>query len=254
MVPWNPARTKVQIKLSIQRLRTLQEKKLALAKKSRRDIADLIAKSRIETAKLRVEGMIQDDIYVELLEVLELYAETLQARFGLLDQDNISDAVCAIIYAAPRTELKELHQLREILMHKYGRTFSLTLQPQTPPPEAVPKRVQSKLAVFTPSSELVDAYLSEIARGYGVPYNPLVDSEVAAASEEGGSKGEETPNIEGDDDAKEGSPASCEKPEPPRKTSSPPSAPSGRGQPTVVKKRTEVDELAARFERLKNIR
>lgn len=31
--------------------------------------------------------MIQDDIYVELLEVLELYAETLQARFGLLDQD-----------------------------------------------------------------------------------------------------------------------------------------------------------------------
>lgn len=77
----------MQIKLSIQRLRTLQEKKLALAKKSRRDIADLIAKSRVETAKLRVEGMIQDDIYVELLEVLELYAETLQARFGLLDQD-----------------------------------------------------------------------------------------------------------------------------------------------------------------------
>jgi hypothetical protein len=62
----------VQIKLSIQRLRTLQEKKLALAKKARRDIADLVAKSRIETAKLRVEGLIQDDIYVELLELLEV--------------------------------------------------------------------------------------------------------------------------------------------------------------------------------------
>lgn len=62
----------VQLKLSIQRLRTLQEKKLALAKKSRRDIADLLLKNRVETARLRVEGLIQDDIYVELLELLEV--------------------------------------------------------------------------------------------------------------------------------------------------------------------------------------
>lgn len=43
-----------------------------MAKKSRREIADLVAKGRIETAKLRVEGLIQDDIYVELLELLEV--------------------------------------------------------------------------------------------------------------------------------------------------------------------------------------
>ena len=72
MVQWNAARTKVQIRLSIQRLRTLQEKKLALAKKSRREIADLLLKGRVETSKLRVEGLIQDDIYVELLELLEV--------------------------------------------------------------------------------------------------------------------------------------------------------------------------------------
>ena len=52
--------------------------------------------------------------------------------------------MCAIIYAAPRTELKgkpivacptlpilsrpaELHLLRDILMHKYGREFSLAV-------------------------------------------------------------------------------------------------------------------------------
>jgi len=62
----------VQIRLSIQRLRTLQEKRLALAKKSRREIADLLLKGRLETSKLRVEGLIQDDIYVELLELLEV--------------------------------------------------------------------------------------------------------------------------------------------------------------------------------------
>lgn len=62
----------VQIKLAIQRLRTLQEKKLAMAKKSRREIADLLLKDRVETARLRVEGLIGDDIYVELLELLEV--------------------------------------------------------------------------------------------------------------------------------------------------------------------------------------
>ena len=74
LVRFAPARSplQVQIRLSIQRLRTLQEKKLALAKKSRREIADLLTKGRIETARLRVEGLIQDDIYVELLELLEV--------------------------------------------------------------------------------------------------------------------------------------------------------------------------------------
>lgn len=45
---------------------------MALAKKSRKEIADLLLKGRIETSRLRVEGLIQDDIYVELLELLEV--------------------------------------------------------------------------------------------------------------------------------------------------------------------------------------
>jgi vacuolar protein sorting-associated protein IST1 len=32
----------------------------------------LLLKGRVETALLRVEGLIQDDIYVELLELLEV--------------------------------------------------------------------------------------------------------------------------------------------------------------------------------------
>lgn len=63
----------------------LQEKKEALAKKARRDIATLLEKGKVETAKLRVESMINEDIHVELLELLELYCELLIARFGILD-------------------------------------------------------------------------------------------------------------------------------------------------------------------------
>ncbi len=55
-----------------------------MAKNSRREIADLVQKGRIETARLRVEGLIQDDIYVELLEVLEVSQLILSALLGCL--------------------------------------------------------------------------------------------------------------------------------------------------------------------------
>lgn len=127
----------------------MAEKKAALAKAARRDIATLVEKNKLETARIKVESVIHDDIHVELLEILELYCELLSARFGLLDTSakepdpGVYEAVCAIIHAALRTELKgdttpldlsprlifriELHTLREMLMHKFGREFSLAV-------------------------------------------------------------------------------------------------------------------------------
>jgi len=174
MVPWNPVRTKVQLRLAVQRLRILQEKKEALAKKSRRDIATLLEKGKVETAKLRTETMINEDIYVELLELLELYCELLVARFGILDTNTrepdpaISEAVCSIIHSAPRTEVKELHILREMLTHKYGRDFSIAVMENRD--NCVNDRVMSKLVTGTPSEQLVNAYLEEIAKAYEVDW------------------------------------------------------------------------------------
>ena len=42
-------------RLSVQRLRTLQQKKEAQAKASRRDIATLIERGKLETARIKVE-------------------------------------------------------------------------------------------------------------------------------------------------------------------------------------------------------
>ncbi|KAK2461499.1 hypothetical protein APHAL10511_005962 [Amanita phalloides] len=176
MVPWNGAKAKVQLRLSVQRLRTLQQKKEAQAKAARREIATLVERSKTETARIKVEALINEDIYAELLELLELYCELLIARFGLLEQSTrepgpgISEGVCSIIHAAPRTELKELHVLREILMHKYGREFSLAAMENQN--GCVSERVIRKLVIQTPSPELVDAYTAEIAKGYGIETTP----------------------------------------------------------------------------------
>ncbi|EMD42324.1 hypothetical protein CERSUDRAFT_110842 [Gelatoporia subvermispora B] len=176
MVPWISAKAKVQLRLAVQRLRTLQEKKGAQAKTSRRDIALLLEKGKIETARIKVENIINEDVYIELLELLELYCELLLARFGLLDQNTkdpdpgVREGVCTLIYAAPRTELKELHVLRDMLMHKYGREFSIAVMENRD--DCVNERVLKKLNADMPPASLVDAYLTEIARGYGVKWSP----------------------------------------------------------------------------------
>ncbi|KAJ3721953.1 DUF292-domain-containing protein [Lentinula raphanica] len=176
MPPWNAAKAKVQLRLSVQRLRTLQAKKEAQAKASRRDIATLVERGKIETARIKVEGVIGEDIHIELLELLELYCELLLARFGILDQNTrepdpaILEGICSIIYAAPHTELKELHVLRDILMHKYGREFSVQVMENRDACVNHTKVIR-KLDVATPSTALVEAYLGEITKAYGVPWS-----------------------------------------------------------------------------------
>jgi len=66
-------------------LRTLQEKKEAQAKTARRDIATLLERGKTETARIKVESIINEDIHLELLELMELYCELLIARFGLVE-------------------------------------------------------------------------------------------------------------------------------------------------------------------------
>lgn len=175
----------MQLRLSVQRLRIAQQKKEAHAKGSRRDIALLLEKGKMESARVKVEAVINEDVNLELYELLELYCELLIARFGLLDQNTrdpdpgISEGVCSIIHAAPRTEVKELLVLREMLMHKYGRDFSAAAMENRG--GCVSERIMRKLVIETPSEELVDAYLGEIAKAYSVKLASLSRSVPAAA-------------------------------------------------------------------------
>ncbi|KAI0652355.1 DUF292-domain-containing protein [Trametes meyenii] len=219
MAPWNAAKAKVQLRLGVQRLRTLQEKKNAQAKAARRDIALLLEKGKVETARIKVENIIHEDVYVELLELLELYCELLISRFGLLDQSTrepdpgVSEGVNAIIFAAPRTELKELHILRDILMHKFGREFSIAVMDNTG--GIVSERITRKLDVSTPSPELVDAYLGEIAKGYGVAWSPPQPASADEHNDDGGPDGGvKAPSAETEKATPPASPAAADAPKP----------------------------------------
>lgn len=160
-----------------------------------------IQQGKIESARIRVENIIRSDITTELHEILELYCELLLARIQLLDppagsipagtttspnhycDPGLEEPVRSLIHAAPRTEVKELHAVRTLLVDKFGKEFSMSAVEG----EGVAERVLKKLKVETPRKELVDAYLKEICRTYGVAF-PGEDEE--DDDEDQGSDGE----------------------------------------------------------------
>ncbi|KAK4157259.1 regulator of Vps4 activity in the MVB pathway-domain-containing protein [Chaetomidium leptoderma] len=212
---------KVQLKLAIARLRMIQKRDEALAKTQRRVMAQLLEQGKTDSARIRVENIIRSDIITELHEVLELYCELLLARAGLLESSptcdpGLEEAVKSILYAAPKTEIKELQQVRALLADKFGKDFVLQAMENTD--AKVSERVVRKLSVAPPKEELAQGYLEEIAKAYGVDWPPGRDKEDlgeppgfmdgdASGGEGGGDGGQkeekkrsETPLLGGDDE------------------------------------------------------
>ena len=163
---------KVQLKLSIARLRMVQQRDEAMSKQARRQMAQLLEQGKIESARIRVENIIRSDITTELHEILELYCELLLARAGLMEaaavDPGLEEAIRSLLYAAPKTEIKELQQTRLLFAEKYGKEFVLGATDNVD--GKVSENVVRKLSVVPPKPELVQGYLEEIAKTYGVDW------------------------------------------------------------------------------------
>lgn len=174
--------------MCIQRLRYAQEKQQALAKQDRRTVAQLLSDGKETKAQYRVENLINNDIHIELLEILELYCELLHARVNIVNtiqdevdlisnhiEDGINEAVRSLIFANLYVpEVKELTQLKELLVHKYGIEFLKCIVDDK---VGVPDKVLKKCSPNVPGNDLVVLYLKEIASTYDVPYSLLSDEE-----------------------------------------------------------------------------
>lgn len=141
-----------------------------MCKTQRRAMAQLLEVGKIDSARIRVENIIRSDITAELHEILELYCELILARAGLLEgptcDPGLEEAIKSIIYAAPKTEIKELNTVRALLAEKYGKQFVLEAMENVG--GGVNEKVVKKLSVTPPKEELVQGYLEEIAKAYGV--------------------------------------------------------------------------------------
>lgn len=198
----NPLRLKTSLKMAISKLKFIQDKKSAMTKQQRRQLADLLHQGKESSAQIRVENIIRDDIYIELLEYLELYCELLLARITILLDTNRStidpslvEATHSIVYAAPHTELKELTGIRDILVYKFGQEFLASAVENSQ--NTVPEKITKRCLVNPPSETLVNLYLCEIAKTYNAPYSGLAEFELAEKEAENNSQDDDDENPSG---------------------------------------------------------
>ncbi|CAG8681762.1 10551_t:CDS:2, partial [Racocetra fulgida] len=144
---FNPNRLKIHLKLAVNRLKLVQQKKNVLNKQARKDIAALLENSKEESAKIRVchcQYKFIDNgdagtllrtsfgkiwtfgtnevcfmVYISVDALLMLFCATRHC------DPSISEAVNTLIYAAPRSEIKELSLVRDQLIAKFGKEFAL---------------------------------------------------------------------------------------------------------------------------------
>lgn len=85
----------------------------------------------------------------------------------------LDEAAAAIFYAVPRfpREVRELGNLRILLMERWGKDFA-SLTSENKAQVKVPERLVKSLKVKSPSRDLVENYLKEIARAYKVDWPP----------------------------------------------------------------------------------
>ncbi|KNC48598.1 uncharacterized protein AMSG_00375 [Thecamonas trahens ATCC 50062] len=178
---FNPNTLKVQLKLAVNRLKLVQNKKSNKNKAARREIAQLLEAGKEESARIKVEHIIREDYTVEAYEILELYCDLLLARYGLVTapgdecDTGIREAVETLIWAAPRAEIKELPIVREQLIRRYGPDFAKAAM--SADNEIINPRVRHKLSIMTPEVKLVNLYLSEIAKAHNIEFDPGLELE-----------------------------------------------------------------------------
>ncbi|KAJ3338016.1 Vacuolar protein sorting-associated protein ist1 [Gonapodya sp. JEL0774] len=167
---------KTNLKLSVERLKLVHGKKMAQNKAAAREIGDLLRQGKRESARIRVENIIREDYFMEALEIMEIYCDVLLTRFGLIESlrrldPAIEEAVHTVIYAAPRlADIRELMVIRDILIVKFGKDVGVLASENRY--ETVSTKIVTKLQLQTPPLSLVQSYLIQIAKQYGVPYDP----------------------------------------------------------------------------------
>jgi len=166
---------KPALKMSMQRIDLLKNKKTVGIKKSKRQVAELLRDGKVEKARIATEHIVREDFLLEAYDIIELLCEVVLERIRLLEAEkecpfDMREAVCTLIYCANRTEIKELTQVKEQLVKKFGKDFAARAMNNHN--GCVNERIVHKLSAQPPNAFLVLNYMKELAAEYNIDWQP----------------------------------------------------------------------------------
>ena len=171
-------RSKTHLRLAIGRIRLLRNKKQVGMQGLRREIAELLASGKEDSARIRVEAVHREENLLVAFELLELFSELLSVRIAMIAQersvpDDMCEAVASVIYAAQRLpEIPELVTVRGCLAQKYSKEFAMQCNsPATCEEKGVSPKFVQALSVVAPSGAHKFDLLVGIAAEFGVAWD-----------------------------------------------------------------------------------
>ena len=169
----------------VTRLNLQLSKQTNLAKAEKRQVATLLREDKEHNARIKVEQIIRTDYKLESFEMLKNYAETLTTRLNVLItqpemQPEIAEAVTALVYSGylMGQEIPELKELFNLFAAKYGKAYVEEVIANKD--KYLNHRLNKMLSsTQVPDPTVVVAYLTEIAKAYGVEYIPTLQAGIA---------------------------------------------------------------------------
>jgi len=159
--------------MAVQRIAIANNKKITSVKLQKKEIANILAESKDEKARIKVEHIIRDDFVIEAYEMIELMCDLLHERIRQITNsekcpEDLKETVSSLIWAANQCEISELQEVKKHLSRKFGPEFTKDAVENNG--GVVNARLFNKLSYKPPSRILVTRYLEEIAEVYKIDW------------------------------------------------------------------------------------
>ncbi|CAN1122204.1 IST1-like protein [Linum perenne] len=174
--------SKTAAKMTVSRIKLLKNKRQAVVRQMRRDIALLLQSGQDATARIRVEHVIREQNVLAANEFIELFCELVVSRLQIIAKQrecpaDLKEGIASLMFAAPRcSEIPELLALKDIFEKKYGTDFvgaAVDLRPSC----GVNRMLIDKLSVRTPTGQVKLKVLKEIAKEHQIEWDTTESEE-----------------------------------------------------------------------------
>ncbi|CAI9763522.1 unnamed protein product [Fraxinus pennsylvanica] len=173
---FNSSKCKSMAKMAVARIKLLRNKREAVVRQMRRDIAMLLESGQDATARVRVEHVIREQNIMAANEFIELFCELVVARLSVIAKQrecpaDLKEGISSLIFAAPRcSDIPELLAIRDVFEKKYGKDF-VSAATDLRPNAGVNRTLIEKLSIRSPTGETKLKVLKEIAKEYQANWN-----------------------------------------------------------------------------------
>ncbi|GAB2223964.1 hypothetical protein Drorol1_Dr00004709 [Drosera rotundifolia] len=156
---FSSSKCKTWAKMTTARIKLLRNKREAMIRQMRRDVALLLQSGQEATARIRVEHVIREQNAMAANEIIELFCDQIVTRLSIISKQrqcpaDLKEGIASLIFAAPRcSDIPELLSIRDIFEKKYGKDFvsaAMDLRPDS----GVNRLLIEKLSVRNPKGEL----------------------------------------------------------------------------------------------------